>query len=243
MLKKIISGGQTGADQAALDTAIKLDIPHGGWIPKGRPTENGKLPDKYKLKEMSTKSYPKRTEQNVIDSDGTLIITHGKLTGGSKLTQKVAKKHDRPCIHIDLNKTLVFMASSEINSWIVENNIEVLNVAGSRASKDPEIYKDVFYIVEGAVLLGLVKANAGGNLNDYKMDDIDQIVDDIISELPFKEKVSMANMDKGAVEVLQSVFDLYIKNKIGSEHEEEYTVIMKALWERLQDTHKLKVVK
>jgi len=243
MIQKIISGGQTGADQAALDAAIKLGIPHGGWIPKGRPTENGKLPDKYKLKEMPTKSYPKRTEQNVIDSNGTLIITHGKLTGGSKLTQKVAKKHDRSCLHIDLNETLLFMASSEINSWIIENNIEVLNVAGSRASKDPEIYKDAFYVVKGAVFLGLVKANTGNHINDYQMDDINQIVEEIISELPLGEKVSMANMDKEAVEVLQSVFDLYIKNKIGSEHEEEYTVIMKALWERLQDTHRLKVVK
>jgi len=243
MLKKIISGGQTGADQAALDAAIKLSISHGGWIPKGRPTENGKLPDKYKLKEMPTKSYPKRTEQNVIDSDGTLIITHDKLTGGSKLTQKVAKKHDRPCIHINLNETLLFMASSEINSWIIQNGIEVLNVVGSRASKDPEIYKDAFYIVEGAVLLGLVKANAGDYLNDYPVDDIDQIVDDIISELPLGEKVSMAHMNKETVEILQSVFDLYIKNKIGSEHEEEYTVIMKALWEKLQENHRLRVIK
>lgn len=71
----------------------------------------------------------------------------------------------------------------------------------------------------------------------------DQIVEEIISELPFKEKVSMANMDEEAVEVLQSVFDLYIKNKIGSESEEEYTVIMKALWKRLQETHRLKAVK
>ena len=243
MIQKIISGGQTGADQAALDAAIKLGIPHGGWIPKGRPTENGKLPDKYKLREMPNKSYPKRTEQNVIDSDGTLIITHGKLTGGSKLIQKVAKKHDRPCIHINLNKTLLFMASSEINSWIIKNGIEVLNVAGSRTSKDPEIYKEVFHIVEGAVLLGLVKANTGNCLNDYQVDDIGQIIEDIISELPLGEKVSMAHMDKEAVEVLQSVFERYIKSKIGSEHEEEYTVIMKALWERLQDTHRLKVVK
>jgi len=243
MIQKIISGGQTGADQAALDAAIKLGIPHGGWIPKGRPTENGKLSDKYKLKEMTTKSYPKRTEQNVIDSDGTLIITHGKLTGGSNLTQKVAKKHDRPCIHIDLNETLLFMASSKINSWIIENNIEVLNVAGSRASKDPEIYKEVFHILEGAVLLKLVKANAGEHLNDYQVDDIDKIIEEIISELPLGEKVSMANMNKEAVEILQSVFDLYIKSKIGSEHEEEYTVIMKAIWERLQDTHKLRVIK
>jgi len=192
---------------------------------------------------MPTKSYPKRTEQNVIDSDGTLIITHGKLTGGSKLTQTVAKKHDRPCIHINLNETLLFMASSEINYWIIGNSIEVLNVAGSRARKDPEIYKNAFYIVKGAVLLGLVKASASDNLNDYQVDDIDQIVEEIISELPLGEKVSMANMNKEAVEILQSVFDVYIRNKIGSEHEEEYTVIMKALWERLQETHRLRAIK
>ena len=72
---------------------------------------------------------------------------------------------------------------------------------------------------------------------------LNKIIEDIISELPFKEKVSMAHMDKEAIEVVQSVFDLYIKNKIGPEHEEEYSVIMKALWERLQETHRLKVVK
>ena len=87
MVTKIISGGQTGADRAALDVAIKLGILHGGWIPKGRLTENGKLDDKYQLKEMDTANYNQRTEQNVIDSNGTLILSHGKLTGGSDYTQ------------------------------------------------------------------------------------------------------------------------------------------------------------
>ena len=85
MIKKVITGGQTGADQGALDAAIKLDIPHGGWIPKGRLTEDSPLPDKYQLKEMPTKSYFKRTEQNVVDSEGTLIISRGPLSGGSVL--------------------------------------------------------------------------------------------------------------------------------------------------------------
>ena len=96
MLKRIISGGQTGADQATLDAATELGIPHGGWIPKGRLMETGPLPDKYQLQEMPTKSYPKRTEQNVIDSHGTLIVSHGKLTGGSKYTQDLAIKHKLP---------------------------------------------------------------------------------------------------------------------------------------------------
>ncbi len=90
MLTKIISGGQTGADRAALDVAIELDIPHGGWIPKGRKTEDGVLPDKYQLQEMPTTSYPKRTEKNVLDSEGTLILSHGRLSGGSSLTIKIA---------------------------------------------------------------------------------------------------------------------------------------------------------
>lgn len=141
MITKIISGGQTGADRAALDVAIKLDIHHGGWIPKGRKTEDGTLPRRYRLREMQTDSYPKRTEQNVVDSDGTLIITHGPLTRGSNLTKKMAVKHDRPWIHVDLDNLSVDAAIQILKAWINGNEINTLNVAGSRASKDPTIYQ------------------------------------------------------------------------------------------------------
>ena len=151
MIKKIISGGQTGADRAALDVAIALNIPHGGWIPKGRAAEDGRLPDKYELQEMPSKSYPKRTEQNVIDSDGTIIISHGGLTGGSALTMRLAKEHNRPCAHIDLDKLSITEAVKFIMSWLVFNKVETLNAAGSRASKNPEIYLDTYHIL-GAVL-------------------------------------------------------------------------------------------
>jgi len=146
--KKIVSGGQTGADQAALDAAIKLDIPHGGWIPKGRITEAGFLPAKYKLKEMPSASYPLRTEKNVIDSDGTLIISRGKLTGGSALTEKYAEKHERPRLHIDLNEMTDLEAALKTATWISKNNIAVLNVAGPRESKDPKIYQDTKNIIK-----------------------------------------------------------------------------------------------
>ena len=86
MLTKIISGGQTGADRAALDVAIEFDIPHGGWIPKGRRTEDGPLPDRYLLKETKNIGYPQRTEFNIVESDATLILSHGKLAGGSACT-------------------------------------------------------------------------------------------------------------------------------------------------------------
>jgi hypothetical protein len=95
MINKIISGGQTGADRAALDFALKFNIPHGGWIPKGRIAEDGPLPAKYQLQEMPTSSYPKRTEQNVIDSDGTLIFSRGKgLTSIAGLLLEIFSYHN-----------------------------------------------------------------------------------------------------------------------------------------------------
>jgi len=148
MLTKIISGGQTGADRAALDFAIEFDIPHGGWIPKGRKTEDGVLPDKYKLQEMSTASYPKRTEKNIPDSDGTLIFSRGKLTGGSALTQKLAKRHEHPWLHIDLDKVTAAEAVKFIAGWLDGNDIGTLNVAGPRASKDPGIYDFVVGLLD-----------------------------------------------------------------------------------------------
>ena len=95
MIKKIISGGQTGADRAALDFALKLGIPHGGWIPKGRIAEDGPLPEIYRLQEMPTDSYEARTEQNVLDSDGTLIVARGKLTGGTDYTRQMTLKQKK----------------------------------------------------------------------------------------------------------------------------------------------------
>ena len=140
MFKKIVSGGQTGADRVALDVAIKFKVPHGGWIPKGRLTEDGSLPEQYQLQEMPTDSYPKRTEQNVIDSDGTLILSHEKLASGSAYTRKMAKKHNKPHLHINLNKVPEYHAVFLVRKWMYENEVEILNVAGPRASKDPQIY-------------------------------------------------------------------------------------------------------
>jgi hypothetical protein len=126
MIRKIISGGQTGTDRAALDVALKLGIPHGGWIPKGRKAEDGPLADIYKLKEMSTDSYPKRTEQNVVDSDGTLIIARGKLTGGTDYTRKMTLRHRKQLLGIDLNQNNHYDAASLIASWIKLQRVHVL---------------------------------------------------------------------------------------------------------------------
>jgi Circularly permutated YpsA SLOG family len=141
MVEKIISGGQTGADRAALDFAIKHNIPHGGWVPNGRRAEDGRIPDIYELHEMPTGSYPERTEQNVIHSDGTVIISHSVLTGGSAYTAEMAKKHGRPWLHLDMEKTTVDEAVKRLRGWITDNSISVLNVTGPRESNNLDIYQ------------------------------------------------------------------------------------------------------
>ncbi len=147
MIKKIISGAQTGADRAGLDAAIESGVDYGGWLPDGRKAEDGIVPGKYtKLREITGGSYPQRTEQNVIDSDGTVIFGYGRLTTGSALTLKLTKQHKKPYLHIDLDITK--NPVPVIKEWIIERDISVLNIAGRKASKAPGIYDRVKDIVK-----------------------------------------------------------------------------------------------
>ena len=148
MIGKIVSGGQTGADRAALDVAIRLGIPHGGWVPKGRATEAGVLPDRYRMREMPSANYAQRTEQNILDSDGTLIVSHGALDGGSGLTETLAEEHGRPHLHLDMKTLSVSDAAYTLKGWIGDNAIRVLNIAGPRESRDPDIYRATTAVLE-----------------------------------------------------------------------------------------------
>lgn len=140
MVTRIISGGQTGSDRAALDFAIRAKIPHGGCVPRGRRTEEGPLPARYRVKEMPTDRYEARTEQNVRVSDGTLVVSHGPLQGGSALTFELAERHGKPVFRADMAKLSVPAAALGIRAWIQEYAIGTLNVAGPRSSEDPRIY-------------------------------------------------------------------------------------------------------
>lgn len=148
MLRKIISGCQTGADIAGVDAAIDNNFPYGGWVPKGRKTEDGPLPDRYIVDEMTKGGYPKRTLQNVLDSDGTVIFTHGKLSGGSALTKKYAIQNDKPWIHVDLAAHDTTKSAALLSVFIEENSIKTLNVAGRSASKDGKIYAAVYAVID-----------------------------------------------------------------------------------------------
>jgi hypothetical protein len=213
MVKKIISGGQTGVDRAALDFAIKFDIPHGGWIIKGRIAEDGVLDDRYKVQEIPESSYPRRTLKNILESDGTLIFSHGPLTGGSDYTGKMAISRNRPCIHIDLNRMSSFQAAENIRTWIFDHKIEVLNVGGPRQSKDPNIYKDVLDILETTFFLDIVETNmphtsvlTGRVRENYKLPQlpktIDQAADILISGLSFGDRTKIANLSPSKLKSL-----------------------------------------
>lgn len=224
MVNKIISGGQTGVDQAALDVAIKLGISHGGWVPKGRITENGILDDKYQVREMKTDNYNKRTEQNVIDSDGTLLISHGKLTGGSEYTREIAILNNRPWLHIDLNKTIAFQAAQKIRSWIAEHGIEVLNVAGPRASKDPAIYKATTDILETAIYMDIIDATMNdptavpdrqrsGLERENLPQTVDQAVYKLLGKLSLRDKTIIANIPEENLDNLYQSLEVHIQNE------------------------------
>lgn len=143
----IISGGQTGADQAALDAAIALGMPHGGWLPKGRKTENGPLPMRYALCELDSPRYRDRTEKNVLAAEGTLIFSFGPLSGGSALTEALAIRHNRPCLHIDFELIESERAAALVGQWLREERLEVVNVAGPRTSSEPRIYEAVYSLL------------------------------------------------------------------------------------------------
>ncbi len=137
-IAKIVSGGQTGADRAAFDWAIANHIPHGGWCPRGRLAEDGMIPDFYRMQETVSTEYAIRTERNVSESEGTVIFTIGKtLTGGSKDTATIAARLKKPWMHI--SKADSIDPPEELRLFIKAHQIKILNVAGTRASKEPLI--------------------------------------------------------------------------------------------------------
>lgn len=141
-LCKIITGGQTGVDRAALDVAIQLGIPHGGWCPKNRRAEGGQIPPAYELKETDSTEYCVRTEKNVVDADGTLILYRRNLMGGTHLTLELCQQHRRPhlCLDLDDFETSDSLTPSEaVLNWVKEHGICVLNVAGPRESSSEGI--------------------------------------------------------------------------------------------------------
>jgi hypothetical protein len=148
---KIVSGGQTGADRAALDWAIERGLEHGGWCPRGRRAEDGAVPLQYRLTETPTERWEQRTEWNVRDSDGTVIFTVSEtLTGGSLMTAEFARVFGRPCLHLS-RRVDGDLAGPKLRRFVDDHAIRVLNVAGPRASGEPGVGQFVRTTLDAAL--------------------------------------------------------------------------------------------
>src|SRR5262249_2795797 len=137
----IRSGGQTGVDRAALDVALELGLPCGGWCPRGRRAEDGPIDPRYPLQETPWHGYPQRTEWNVRDSDGTLVLTRGAPDRGTALTIELAKRYRKPHLVLDLSDQ-PDAAAAAVRTWTEQNGVRALNVAGPRESSRPGIHAE-----------------------------------------------------------------------------------------------------
>ena len=140
----ILSGGQTGADRAALDAALAAGVPCGGHCPAGRRAEDGVIPGRYPLAELPTASYPARTRRNVVDADATVVMAFGPPTGGTQLTVDLCRRLRKPCLTIDADLATAGEAAVLTAVFLLRHRAGVLNVAGPRASGQPGIYRFVF---------------------------------------------------------------------------------------------------
>ncbi len=266
MINKIISAGLVDVEQAALDVAIKVDIPHGGWVPNGHKKEDSSLLEKYKLKEMPASSEFEHTERNILDSEGTLVISRGDISGEAALLQNMTEKRNRPFLHIDLDTSSDFFVSQTISAWIAENRIKILHVTGPGVSKDSALYRATSKIFETVLYLDMM----GFSL--YTIDQMSknmapQTVDDatglVISKLTLKDKATIANMNQEDLFSLLPSLGGFIKGKFGLEgrnknliesclsvsgkkslqEDDAVFLVIEEVWVRLRKTHRLRVVK
>lgn len=144
-----MAGGQTGVDRGALDAARAAGVTIGGWVPRDRWAEDGRVPDEYVgMRETISRDPAERTRLNVEDSDGTLLLSHGPLRGGSALTLARAEAASKPCLWLDLDACSTSDAAARARAWLQLHAIQTLNVAGPRASEDPAGRDAAFQLVK-----------------------------------------------------------------------------------------------
>ena len=145
----ILSGGQTGVDRAALDAALAHGVPHGGWCPRGRRAEDGRIPERYRLRETSSADYAERTRRNASTSDATLLLARGPLLGGTALTLEILQELERPHLLADPDR---LDGARAVADWVAARAFQTLNVAGPRASTDPGVYASARAFMDALLL-------------------------------------------------------------------------------------------
>lgn len=273
MLKKIVSSGQTEADRAVLDVAIAVGISHGGWIPQDHGDNFRPRVGKYHFDKMPTGNYFDCIKQNVIDADGTLIISYGKLTGDLDYARRMTLGHKRQMLGIDLNQRTPFKAASLLNDWIQLYRIETLFVIGPDAVVNPDAAAHTKLLVEGALMLHATHGKTTPVVVDDKKQSpkrtasilpktIDEAVDRLMADLSFKDKTKIANMSESDLIKFHMAYGATIRNEFrlwGNDAlltfcktyagvndispEQASYIIVKELWERLQSANVLRIIK
>jgi hypothetical protein len=226
MISKIVSSGRTGVELAGLDVAAKLGISHGGWASRGMRNERGPLPTKYGLQEVLSMGFKHAMEQNIMNSDGTLLITRGRKTIETRYAVETALRHQRQLLHVDLSQHSAFEAASLTSSWVSLQNIKVVFVTGPSAANDARIYEQTKKILETAFYLEFVKtglhpehpqvAPLAENAPQPGMPrSVDEAIARLKESLPLKDRAIIANMRPEELDHLRSGLSDYIKRNFG----------------------------
>ena len=271
MIRKIISVGQTGAERAAIDVAIRFNISYGGWIPKGGIAGISPLSNKYHLLEMRTNSYQASIKKNILESDGTLIFTRGVPEPEMKYSRMIALQRKKHFLLICLNKTFTYDAASLILSWIRQQNIATLNVSGPKASEDEKMYSAVFRILEMAYVMHQVNRSEPGNqpkqvdteVSSKAPKTVDEAIDRLATELSLRDKTAIGNLKEEELDALYGNLGVYLWNEFGFGSDNQHLldscqnfasdrllsrdravmVIIRQLRNTLRQTHRLRLVK
>lgn len=226
MIRKIVSSGRTGVELAGLDVAVKLGLDHGGWAPRGMRNEHGSLPARYGLNEVVAMGFKHAMEQNIMNSDGTLLITRGSRSVETRYAVETALRCQRQLLHVDLSQHSAFEAASLTASWVSLQNIRVVFVTGPSARHDANIYDQVKKILETAVYLEFVKTGLHPELppmtrraTDTSQRDAPRNVGEAVRRLkealPLKDRAIIANLQPEELDHLGSGLSDYIKQNFG----------------------------
>jgi hypothetical protein len=223
---KIIASGRTGVELAGLDVAVKLGLAHGGWTPRGRRNEEGPLPERYGLTEVPALGFKHAMKQNIMDSDGTLLVTRGRKTVETRFAVETTLSHQHQLLHLDLGQYSSFEAASLASSWISLQRIKVLFITGPSADLEPSLYGQTKKVLETAFYLGFVKSGLHPNLpattlSDHQKPQIDPpksveaAIERLTETLQLKDRTRIANMRSEELDRLRTGLGDYIKQNFG----------------------------
>ena len=270
MIHKILSGGQTGVQRAALDTAIKLGISYGGWIRRGRRSEDGPLDGRYQLQETETVGVQEAIAHNVDAAEGTLIISRGTLSDWLTYSVQTTLQKHKQLLHADLSQHSLFEAATLICDWAEVHRIRSVYITGPLQSEDDAIYSNSCSVLEASVYLGFIKSTSFGSFRggesagavEGQPVTVEQAVERLQAALSLKDRVAVANTGADQLDTVYRWLAEYIKKAFGlyagnpellqacgayaglsdTLPDEACMVIIRALWEELRRTHRMRLV-